>query len=117
MVAEGKIHSTASAPPAAANGATTAANAAVAGDGLREETLLQQKLARYATSIGKLGLGAAVLATLAMAARFRHAFAKGPAELASLASAFRHLPSGDTSPPAVSVLLTPPCNSSHAQTD
>lgn len=32
--------------------------------------MLQRKLAAYATTIGKLGLGAAVLATAAMAARF-----------------------------------------------
>lgn len=42
-----------------------------AGDGLREETLLQRKLAEYATAIGKFGLGAAALATVAMTARFR----------------------------------------------
>lgn len=42
-----------------------------AADGLREETLLQQKLAAYATFIGQFGLGAASLATIAMTARFR----------------------------------------------
>lgn len=63
-----------------ADGTATGAAAAAAGmtalagggsDGLREETLLQQKLAEYATFIGKFGLGAAVLATAAMTARFR----------------------------------------------
>lgn len=41
------------------------------GDGLREETMLQQKLAAYATSIGRFGLGAAGLAFAAMTLRFR----------------------------------------------
>ena len=40
------------------------------GGGLREETLLQQKLARYATVIGELGLAAAMVAWTAMTARF-----------------------------------------------
>jgi Ca2+ transporting ATPase len=61
MVADGK-------PTGAA--AAAAGMATAAGDGLREETLLQQKLAEYATSIGQFGLGAAVLATLAMTVRF-----------------------------------------------
>jgi len=39
---------------------------------LREETALQKKLAGYATFIGQLGLGAAVLATVALASRFSY---------------------------------------------
>ncbi|PSC68202.1 calcium-translocating P-type PMCA-type [Micractinium conductrix] len=42
------------------------------GDGLREETMLQQKLAAYATSIGRFGLGAAGLAFAAMTLRFSY---------------------------------------------
>ncbi|KAL4422348.1 hypothetical protein ABPG75_008545, partial [Micractinium tetrahymenae] len=53
-----------------ADGKPPASGAAGAGDGLREETLLQQKLAEYATSIGRFGLGAAALAFAAMTARF-----------------------------------------------
>jgi Ca2+ transporting ATPase len=41
-----------------------------AGGMLREETLLQRKLASYAEGIFRLGLGAAGVATAAMAARF-----------------------------------------------
>ena len=54
-------------------GGAVVAVAAAAGDGLREETLLQRKLAEYASSIGQFGLGAAGLATAAMTLRFRHA--------------------------------------------
>lgn len=61
MVADGKA-AAAAAPPGA-------------GDGLREETLLQRKLAEYATSIGRFGLGAAAVAWAAMTARFRCAAA------------------------------------------
>ncbi|KAL4531129.1 hypothetical protein Ndes2526B_g04715 [Nannochloris sp. 'desiccata'] len=39
---------------------------------LREETALQKKLEGYATVIGQLGLGAAVLATAALASRFSY---------------------------------------------
>jgi magnesium-transporting ATPase (P-type) len=56
--------------PAAAPAAALEAGGG-AGAGLREETLLQRKLAEYAATIGRFGLGAAALATAAMAARFR----------------------------------------------
>ncbi len=39
---------------------------------LREETALQKKLVGYATVIGQLGLGAAILATAALATRFSY---------------------------------------------
>lgn len=39
-------------------------------DGLREETVLQRKLAAYATTIGRVGLAAAVAATTALAWKF-----------------------------------------------
>lgn len=39
---------------------------------LREETVLQRKLAGYASTIGQLGLGAAVIATSALMARFSY---------------------------------------------
>lgn len=39
---------------------------------LREETALQRKLAGYAATIGQVGLGAAVLATVALAGRFTY---------------------------------------------
>jgi len=42
------------------------------GNSLREETLLQKKLAVYAADIGSLGLGAAGLAVAAMTARFTY---------------------------------------------
>lgn len=54
-----------------ADGKPPVGGAAGAGDGLREETLLQQKLAEYATFIGRFGLGAATLAFAAMTIRFR----------------------------------------------
>ena len=54
-----------------ADGKPSMGGGAAAGDGLREETLLQRKLAEYATSIGRFGLGAAALAFAAMTARFR----------------------------------------------
>jgi Ca2+ transporting ATPase len=38
----------------------------------KEETLLQKKLANYASFIGKLGLGASVLTTAIMAAKFSY---------------------------------------------
>ena len=62
-----------SAAAAGEAGGAAVAVAAAAGDGLREETLLQRKLAEYATYIGQFGLGAAALATAAMTLRFRHA--------------------------------------------
>lgn len=54
-----------------ADGTRPAGGSVAVEDGLREETLLQRKLAEYATSIGQFGLGAAALAFVAMAARFR----------------------------------------------
>lgn len=39
---------------------------------LREETALQRKLAGYAATIGQVGLGAAVVATAALAGRFTY---------------------------------------------
>ena len=42
------------------------------GIAVKEETLLQKKLATYASFIGKLGLGASVLTTAIMAAKFSY---------------------------------------------
>lgn len=50
--------------------ASSSGGAAAPGNRLREETLLQKKLGVYAERIGQLGLGAALLATAAMALRF-----------------------------------------------